>query len=61
MSKFIVTIQRTDYIPEGNYNKQSTVFQQEFTDEDAVRRVAIAINTTKRDIKDIMAELRIPG
>jgi hypothetical protein len=60
MSKFIVTIQRTDYIPEGNYSKQSTVFQQEFTDEDAVRRVAIAVNTTM-DIKDIMTELRIPG
>lgn len=53
MSKYTITIQRTDYIPEGNRIDQTTVFKQETQDEDAVRRVAIAINTTERDIKDI--------
>ena len=45
LSKYTIKITKTDYIPEGNYMKETEVFKQEFTDDDAVRRVAIAINS----------------
>jgi len=47
MSKYNIIVKKVEYFPEGNYNKESQVFYQETTDDDCVKKIAVAVNLDK--------------
>ena len=58
MSRFKISITKSEYFPEGNYMKERCVFQQEFDDEEAIKRIAIAINSSTMTDDQIITAYR---